>query len=455
MQFGNLTAISPIDGRYSAKTSELQPLFSEYGLIHQRVLVEIRWLQALAANPDISEVPPLAKAAQEQLEQMIAQFSMADAQRVKAIESKTNHDVKAVEYFLKEKLAAHKALASLCEFVHFACTSEDINNLAYALILKNAREQCVLPQLDQLIVLLKQYAHDQAKTPMLAHTHGQAAVPTTLGKEIANFVARLQRQRQQIAAVQLMAKINGAVGNFNVHYCVYPEVDWRGHCQKFVEDLGLTHNAYTTQIEPHDSIVELCHAMIRCNHILVDYARDVWGYISLNYFSQRIVADEVGSSTMPHKVNPIDFEQAEGNLLIACSLFNHLANELPTSRWQRDLTDSTLLRNLGVAFAHSHLAWQALQKGTKKLQANRELMLQALDKHWDVLTEAVQTMMRRYGVANAYEQLKTLARGQSIDQSALHHFIDGLDLPEHAKKQLKQLQPKQYLGVSATLADEI
>lgn len=455
MNLTSLTAISPVDGRYHSKTTDLQPIFSEYGLIYHRLVVEIRWLQSLASNKTIDGIKPLNTQASAALDNMLTQFSATDAQQIKDIEQTTNHDVKAVEYFLKKQLEQQAALAPASEFIHFACTSEDINNLAYALMLKTATQQCILPQLNDLIAILKDFAHRYADCAMLARTHGQAAVPTTLGKEFANFADRLQRQYKQIADIQLTGKMNGAIGNFNAHYCAYPDVDWLTHCQHFVEQLGLQWNAYTTQIEPHDSIATLCHAIIRSNTILVDYARDIWGYISLGYFTQRLVDAEVGSSTMPHKINPIDFEQAEGNLLLANALLQHMASELPTSRWQRDLTDSTLLRNLGVAFAHTSIALQALHKGSKKLTAQPATMQQELASHWEILAEAVQTVMRRHGVKQAYEKLKTLTRGQKLDQATLHTLIAKLEIPESAKQQLKRLQPGNYLGLAATLARDI
>ncbi|UCE77340.1 MAG: adenylosuccinate lyase, partial [Gammaproteobacteria bacterium] len=405
MDLTSLTAVSPVDGRYARKTEDLRPIFSEFGLIRHRVLVEVRWLQALAAHPDIPEVPALGEHANNVLNAIVEKFSEDDARRVKNIERTTNHDVKAVEYFLKEKIAGNEALEAISEFFHFACTSEDINNLAYGLMLKAARGQVVLPLLDQVIQSIAAVAHATAEMPMLSRTHGQPASPTTLGKEMANVVYRLRRQRDQIASVELLGKINGAVGNYNAHIAAYPEVDWPGFAERFVSDLGLKWNPYTIQIEPHDYIAELFDAIARFNVILIDFARDVWSYISLAYFKQKTVAGEVGSSTMPHKINPIDFENAEGNFGIANAIFDHLAMKLPISRWQRDLTDSTVLRNLGVGIAHSVIGYHSLTRGIGKLEANPARLQEDLDACWEVLAEAVQTVMRRYGVDEPYEKL--------------------------------------------------
>ena len=454
MELTALTALSPIDGRYADKTFELRGIFSEYGLIRYRLLVEVRWLEQLAATDAVAEVAPLSERARARLEQIVAGFTVEQAQRVKAIEHTTNHDVKAVEYFLKEQVRGDAELAAISEFLHFACTSEDINNLSYALMLKAAREQSVLPHLDGIGEALRELAHRYAELPMLARTHGQPATPTTLGKEIANVVARLERQRRQLAQVEIVGKMNGAVGNFNAHYAAYPEVDWQALSGAFVRSLGLQVNDYTTQIEPHDFIAEYFHALMRANTVLLDFCRDTWGYISLGYFRQRPVENEVGSSTMPHKVNPIDFENAEGNLGIANALFEHLAAKLPVSRWQRDLTDSTVLRNLGVGIAHSTIAYQSIHKGLGKLEAVPPRLQQDLDENLEVLAEAVQTVMRRYGIPEPYEQLKRLTRGQRIDRQALDTFIGELQLPEEARERLLALTPASYIGQAATLARE-
>ncbi len=455
MELTQLTAISPVDGRYGRKTEELRPVFSEFGLIRHRVLVEIRWLQALAENPDLAEVPALSSHAGKVLDGIYENFNEEDAQRVKNIERTTNHDVKAVEYFLKEKVVGNNELEAISEFFHFACTSEDINNLAHGLMLRAARGQVLLPQLDAVIQALVDLAHTTAGMPMLSHTHGQPATPTTLGKEMANVVARLRHQREQIAAVSLRGKINGAVGNYNAHMIAYPEIDWPACAERFVTGLGLDWNPYTTQIEPHDYIAELFDAVARFNVILIDLARDVWGYISLGYFKQKTVAGEVGSSTMPHKVNPIDFENAEGNFGIANALFDHLALKLPVSRWQRDLSDSTVLRNLGVGIAHSAIAYDSLLRGIGKLEPNPQRMQEDLDATWEVLAEAVQTVMRRYGIEQPYEKLKELTRGKGIDAASLKTFIDSLDIPEAARRQLAELTPATYTGNAARQAEDI
>jgi adenylosuccinate lyase len=447
-----LLALSPLDGRYAAKAAALQPIFSEFGLIHRRVRVELAWLLALADEPSIAEVPALSDAARAALLAIGDGFGEDDAARVKAIERTTNHDVKAVEYFIKEKISAHAELAAVKEFVHFACTSEDINNLAYALMLRDARDGVLLPALDAVVAKLREMAHAHAALPMLSRTHGQTASPTTLGKEIANVVARLERQRRQIAAVELAGKINGAVGNYNAHVASYPDVDWPAFARRFVEGLGLAFNPYTTQIEPHDCIAELGDAIRRANTVLVDWARDVWGYISLGYFRQTLKAGEVGSSTMPHKVNPIDFENAEGNLGLANALFEHFGAKLPISRWQRDLTDSTVLRALGTAFGHTQVALDALLRGLGKLAAAPDRLAADLDASWEVLAEAVQTVMRRHGLPEPYEQLKALTRGHGITREALREFIGGLDLPEERKRYLLALTPATYTGLAAELA---
>ncbi len=447
MELTPLTAVSPVDGRYADKTAPLRPLFSEYGLIRQRVRVEVRWLQALAGHPAISEVPPLSESADRVLNAIVADFSLADAQRVKEIERVTNHDVKALEYFLKEKIAGNPELEAIREFIHFACTSEDINNLAYALMLQEARQQVLLPLLDQVLAALRHLAHDYAGQPMLSHTHGQPATPTTLGKEMANVAYRLQRQREQLAGIALLGKINGAVGNYNAHRVAYPDVDWERLASDFVtQALGLSWNPYTTQIEPHDYMAELFDALARANTILLDFCRDIWGYVSIGCFRQKTVTGEVGSSTMPHKVNPIDFENAEGNLGVANALLTHLAGKLPLSRWQRDLTDSTVLRTVGTGLAHSLIAWQSCLKGIGRLEVDSERLLADLNANWEVLAEAIQTVMRRYGSEAPYEQLKALTRGQRVEAATLRAFIAELPLPDEAKQRLLALTPESYLG---------
>ena len=450
-----LTALSPLDGRYAAKVENLRPIFSEYGLMKRRVLVEVRWLLALGEDAGIAEVAPFSPAARAAIETIATDFSESDAARIKDIERTTNHDVKAVEYFIKERIAGNGELAKAAEFVHFACTSEDINNLAYALMLRDARAGVLLPAFDAVIAKLREMAHALAAQPMLSRTHGQTASPTTLGKEIANFVARLRRQRAQIAGVELAGKINGAVGNYNAHVVSYPGVDWPAFSKRFVESLGLAWNPYTTQIDPHDSIAELGDAIRRANTILIDFARDVWGYISLGYFRQALKAGEVGSSTMPHKVNPIDFENAEGNLGIANALFGHFSEKLPISRWQRDLTDSTVLRALGTAFGHTMIALESLQRGLGKLNPDPARIAADLDASFEVLAEAVQTVMRRYGLPEPYEQLKALTRGERITREAIQTFVAGLALPDDAKQRLLALTPATYTGVARKLAEEI
>jgi len=455
MSLNSLNAISPIDGRYGGKTRTLAPYFSEYGLIRYRVLVEIRWLQCLAAHPGIPEVPPLSAAASQFLEGIIKQFSVADAQSVKDREAVTNHDVKAVEYFIKDRLAQLPELDAIKEFVHFACTSEDINNLAYGLMLNECRREVLLPLMHKMHERVRDLAHTWASIPMLARTHGQSATPTTLGKEFANVAARLQRQIQQFAAVELLGKINGAVGNYNAHLAAYPGVDWQANARHFVSTLGLHWNPYTTQIEPHDCIAELFAACCRYNTILIDFDRDVWGYISLGYFRQQTVAGEVGSSTMPHKVNPIDFENSEGNLGLGNAIMQHLAEKLPISRWQRDLTDSTVLRNIGTGFAHSVIAWEATLKGLGKLLLDENRVRADLDQSWEVLAEAIQTVMRRYDVPEPYEKLKALTRGQRIDANVLAAFVDTLDIPAEAKAALRELRPHTYTGNAAQQARDL
>jgi adenylosuccinate lyase len=450
-----LTALSPLDGRYAAKADALRPIFSEYGLIKSRVLVEIEWLLALAAHPGIAELPPFPASTQNALKKIARDFSVGDAERIKQIEATTNHDVKAVEYFIKERIGDAAGLAQAKEFVHFACTSEDINNLSYALMLREVRDAVLLPALDKIIARLRELAHANAALPMLSRTHGQTASPTALGKELANVVARLVRQRAQLVAIEIPGKINGAVGNFNAHVIAYPEVDWRALSKRFVESLGLQWNEYTTQIEPHDGIAELCDCARRINTILIDLARDIWGYISLGYFRQQLKAGEVGSSTMPHKVNPIDFENAEGNFGVANALFGHFSEKLPISRWQRDLTDSTVLRALGTAFGHTLVAFDALSRGLNKLQVHEARMAADLDASWEVLAEAIQTVMRRHGLPEPYEQLKALTRGRGITPESLREFIGSLALPADAKQRLLELTPATYTGLAAGLARDI
>jgi adenylosuccinate lyase len=449
-----LLALSPLDGRYAGKCDALRPIFSEYGLIKARVRVEVEWLLALAAEPGIVELAPFSAAAAQRLRALADGFAPADAAAVKQIERTTNHDVKAVEYFLKQRLQDDAELAPALEFVHFACTSEDINNLSYALMLAQGRDGVLLPALDATIATLRSLAHAHAAQPMLSRTHGQTASPTTLGKELANVVARLDRQRRQIAAVELTGKINGAVGNYNAHVAAYPEVDWPALAKRFVEGLGLPFNPYTTQIEPHDNIAELGDAMRRANTILIDLCRDVWGYISLGYFRQRLKEGEVGSSTMPHKVNPIDFENAEGNLGIANALLEHFSAKLPISRWQRDLTDSTVLRALGTGFGHTLIALDALGRGLGKLTLAPEKLAADLDAAWEVLAEPVQTVMRRHGLPNPYEQLKALTRGHGITQAAMREFIESLELPADAKARLLAMTPATYVGLAEKLAKD-
>jgi adenylosuccinate lyase len=455
MQVSPLTALSPLDGRYAGKIGELRPIFSEYGLIKSRVTVEVRWLQMLAANVDITEVPAFSDQAQAFLDAIITDFSEADAMRVKEIERTTNHDVKAVEYLLKEKVAGNNELAAIAEFFHFACTSEDINNLSYALMLKEAREAVLLPGMKSIIQTIADGAKQYAEQALLSRTHGQTASPTTMGKEWANVAYRLQRTFDQVAGTPILGKINGAVGNYNAHLAAYPDLDWPDIARNFVESLGINWNPYTIQIEPHDYIAEMNDAAARFNTILIDFCRDIWAYVSLGYFKQRVIAGEVGSSTMPHKVNPIDFENAEGNLGLANAVLGHLAEKLPVSRWQRDLTDSTVLRNLGVGFGYSMLAYSSAQKGFSKLEINAERINADLDASWEVLGEAVQTVMRRYGLENPYEQMKALTRGKGITPERLAEFIKDLDIPEEARQQLLDLTPASYTGNAADQAGNI
>jgi len=455
MKLSALTALSPIDGRYGGKTAELRPYVSEYGLIHHRVIIEIEWLKALANHPGINEVPPFSQDAIDLLNNIKVNFNETDAQRVKDIESKINHDVKAIEYFIKEKLEPLDELNSISEFVHFACTSEDINNLSHALILKGSRDNILLPEMDRLINKIADLAVEYAAIPMLARTHGQPASPTTVGKELANVVARLQRQRSQTAASTLLGKINGAVGNYNAHLSAYPDIDWQQMAEKFIGSLGLELNPYTTQIEPHDNVAELFDAIARFNTIVLDFDRDIWAYISNGYFKQKMISGEVGSSTMPHKVNPIDFENSEGNIGIANALLNHMSAKLPVSRWQRDLTDSTVLRNEGVALAYSILAWKSTLRGCGKLEVNEKRLQADLMANWEVLAEPIQTVMRRYAIEEPYEKLKALTRGKGINQETLKNFIEQLEIPETARKQLLDLTPATYTGNAEQQAKEI
>jgi adenylosuccinate lyase len=455
MKLTELTAISPTDGRYGEKTTDLRPLFSEFGLIHHRVMVEVRWLQALAGNESITEIPAFDHKTNALLDGIVQHFNVEDAQRVKNIERTTNHDVKAVEYFLKEKIQGNNTLEAVNEFFHFACTSEDINNLSYAMMLKSGRDTVMIPVMDDIIHNLTALAHEFAGQPMLSRTHGQTASPTTVGKELANVVHRLRQQRNEAADVVILGKINGAVGNYNAHLVAYPEVDWPAFAKVFIESLGVEMNPYTIQIEPHDYIAELFDAMARFNTILIDLCRDIWSYISLGYFKQKTVAGEVGSSTMPHKVNPIDFENAEGNLGIANALFNHLAGKLPISRWQRDLTDSTVLRTLGTGLAHSLIAYQSLQKGLNKLEVDAARLDEDLESSWEVLAEPIQTVMRRYGIENPYEKLKEMTRGKAITREDLHQLINSVELPDDARERLLQLTPQSYIGNADEQAKDI
>ncbi|MFT4994452.1 MAG: adenylosuccinate lyase [Paraglaciecola sp.] len=455
MELSALTAVSPVDGRYGSKTEELRSIFSEFGLLKYRVQVEVRWLQQLANADDIAEVPPFSHQANALLDAIVADFSVQDAQRIKDIESITNHDVKAVEYFLKEKVAQNTELHGINEFIHFACTSEDINNLSHALMLKEAREQIILPYCDKLISELLRLAIEFKAVPMMARTHGQPASPTTMGKEIANTMVRLQRQREQIAQVSLLGKMNGAVGNYNAHLSAYPDFDWHQFAGTFIHSLGIELNPFTTQIEPHDYIAELFDAIARFNTILLDFDRDVWAYIAIGHFKQKTIAGEIGSSTMPHKVNPIDFENSEGNIGLANAMFAHLASKLPVSRWQRDLTDSTVLRNLGVGVGYAVIAYQSTLKGISKLQINEQSLLDELDNNWELLAEPVQTVMRRYGIEKPYEKLKDLTRGKKINQKIMADFIDTLSLPEHAKVQLKTLTPANYIGRAIAFVEQL
>jgi adenylosuccinate lyase len=446
MELSALSAVSPLDGRYGSKTVALREVFSEFGLIKRRVLVEVRWLQCLANYPGIDEVPTLSAEANRVLEDIVDNFREVDARRIKDIESTTNHDVKAVEYFIKERLTGNSELEAVAEFVHFACTSEDINNLSHALMLRDGIQGVLLPAMADIVAALVALAHEAAGSPMLSRTHGQTASPTTMGKEVANVVARMKRQIALIEGVEYLGKINGAVGNYNAHLSAYPDVDWQANAESFVTSLGLTWNPYTTQIEPHDYMAELFDAIARFNTVLIDFDRDFWSYISLGYFKQKTVAGEVGSSTMPHKVNPIDFENSEGNLGLANAVLGHLAAKLPVSRWQRDLTDSTVLRNMGVGVGYSLIAYQASLKGIGKLELNEARLAEDLDASWEVLAEPIQTVMRRYGIEKPYEKLKELTRGQDMSREVIQAFVEGLDIPEHARRELLALTPAAYTG---------
>ncbi len=455
MEFNPLTAISPLDGRYAGKVDALREHFSEFGLIRARLKVEIEWLKALAAEPHFTEIAAFSPATIAELDALVANFGPAQAAEVKAIEATTNHDVKALEYWIKDKTKANAEVVKVSEFIHFACTSEDINNLSHALMCQGAREQAMLPTLDKVIDKLRELAHAYADIPMMSRTHGQPATPSTMGKEMANVAYRLQRARARIAGVELLGKINGAVGNYNAHLAAYPGYDWEGFAKKFVESLGLSFNPYTIQIEPHDALAELFDAFARANSILVDLDRDVWGYISLGFFKQKVKAGEIGSSTMPHKVNPIDFENSEGNLGLANAVLKHLAEKLPISRWQRDLTDSTVLRNMGVGLGYTLLGYDSLLKGLGKLEINADLMKADLDANWELLAEPIQTVMRRYAVPNAYEKLKELTRGTRVSRDGMQTFVSTLDIPEAAKAELLKLTPWDYTGKAAELAKRI
>lgn len=455
MKLTALTALSPIDGRYQDKATALRPIFSEFGLLKFRVTVEVRWLQKLASHAQINEVSVLSKDANDHLNQIVENFSIEDAERIKTIERTTNHDVKAVEYFLKEKCKALPELQKINEFIHFACTSEDINNTSHALMLKTAREEVLLPEWKKVIDAVVELAHRYKDIPLLSRTHGQPASPTTIGKEMANVAYRLKRQYKQLENLEILAKINGAVGNYNAHLSAYPEVDWHTFSQEFIQSLGVTWNPYTTQIEPHDYIAEFFDCVSRFNTIVIDFDRDMWGYIALNHFKQRTIAGEIGSSTMPHKVNPIDFENSEGNLGLANAVMNHLGQKLPISRWQRDLTDSTVLRNLGVGLGYALIAYAATLKGISKLEVNEQHLRDELDQNWEVLAEPIQTVMRRYGIEKPYEKLKELTRGKRVDGEAMRQFIDGLALPQAEKDRLKQMTPASYIGYAVELVEKL
>ncbi|OTQ79539.1 adenylosuccinate lyase [Gilliamella apis] len=455
MELSALTALSPIDGRYGDKTTELRTIFSEYGLLKYRVQVEVRWLQKLANQADILEVPTLSEQANKHLNEIVDNFNEQDAIRIKTIERTTNHDVKAVEYFLKEKVNTNEELQAINEFIHFACTSEDINNLSYALMLKTARDTVLIPYWNKLIATITTQAKTYRDLPLLSRTHGQPATPSTIGKEFANVVYRLKRQLKQLESIEILGKINGATGNYNAHMVAYPQINWHKFSEEFVTSLGLQWNPYTTQIEPHDYIAEYFDCIARFNTIMIDFDRDVWGYIALNHFKQKTVAGEIGSSTMPHKVNPIDFENSEGNLGLANAIMSHLGSKLPISRWQRDLTDSTVLRNLGVGIGYAIIAYQSTLKGLNKLEVNQEHLLDELNRNWEVLAEPIQTVMRRYAIEKPYEKLKELTRGKRVDAQGMQQFIDSLALPEHEKTRLKQLTPANYIGFAINFVDEL
>lgn len=455
MELSALTALSPIDGRYGDKTTELRTIFSEYGLLKYRVQVEVRWLQKLASQAEILEVPALSELATKHLNQIVENFDEQDALRIKTIEKTTNHDVKAVEYFLKEKVNSNEELQAINEFIHFACTSEDINNLSYALMLKTARDTVIVPYWNKLIDIITAQAKAYRDLPLLSRTHGQPATPSTIGKEFANVAYRLKRQLKQLQSIEILGKINGATGNYNAHMVAYPQINWHKFSEEFVTSLGLQWNPYTTQIEPHDYIAEYFDCIARFNTIMIDFDRDVWGYIALNHFKQKTIAGEIGSSTMPHKVNPIDFENSEGNLGIANAIMSHLGSKLPISRWQRDLTDSTVLRNLGVGIGYAIIAYQSTLKGLNKLEVNQEYLLEELNRNWEVLAEPIQTVMRRYGIEKPYEKLKELTRGKRVDAQGMQQFIDSLALPEHEKARLKQLTPANYIGYAISFVDEL
>ena len=455
MELSALTALSPIDGRYGDKTTELRTIFSEYGLLKYRVHVEVRWLQKLANQADILEVPTLSEQANKHLNEIVDNFNEQDAIRIKTIERTTNHDVKAVEYFLKEKVNTNEELQAINEFIHFACTSEDINNLSYALMLKTARDTVLIPYWNKLIATITTQAKTYRDLPLLSRTHGQPATPSTIGKEFANVAYRLKRQLKQLESIEILGKINGATGNYNAHMVAYPQINWHKFSEEFVTSLGLQWNPYTTQIEPHDYIAEYFDCIARFNTIMIDFDRDVWGYIALNHFKQKTVAGEIGSSTMPHKVNPIDFENSEGNLGLANAIMSHLGSKLPISRWQRDLTDSTVLRNLGVGIGYAIIAYQSTLKGLNKLEVNQEYLLDELNRNWEVLAEPIQTVMRRYGIEKPYEKLKELTRGKRVDAQGMQQFIDSLALPEHEKTRLKQLTPANYIGFAINFVDEL
>ncbi|OOE73824.1 adenylosuccinate lyase [Salinivibrio sp. ML290] len=455
MELSALTAVSPVDGRYGTKTIALRSIFSEFGLLKYRTIVEIRWLQKLAATDSIAEVPVFSHDASAQLDRIAAEFDEQDAARIKEIERTTNHDVKAVEYFLKEKIADNAELNAVSEFIHFACTSEDINNLSHALMLKEARDTVILPEMQRLADAVKDLSQQFRDVPMLSRTHGQPASPSTMGKEMANVAYRMARQIKQVQSSEILGKINGAVGNYNAHLSAYPEIDWHAYSEAFVTSLGIDWNPYTTQIEPHDYIAELFDAVSRFNTILIDFDRDIWGYIALGHFKQKTIAGEIGSSTMPHKVNPIDFENSEGNLGLANAIFSHLGQKLPISRWQRDLTDSTVLRNLGVGVGYTMIAYASTLKGISKLEVNQAALEAELDQNWEVLAEPIQTVMRRYGIEKPYEKLKELTRGKRVDGEGMRTFVDSLDLPEHEKARLKQMTPANYIGDAVKLTDKL